>query len=207
MRFRHSFAYLALALVTALALEGCSAGTQASATAGNAAPATAGNAAANGATFIQVQSIDGSKITAVVGITPQEAGGGQQPGAAPDSAGGQSGAEQKGSAPEQPSGDNSGSQPEGTPGQPPAGDNQQGGGQPGGMGFTASDETITFTIDDSTKITAQSGPDSAATDATTLTLADIAVGDILVVTLSSDNVAQTIMVQQANESSDTQSAS
>ena len=202
MRFRHSFAYLALALVTVLALAGCSAGTQASAaaaTAGNAAPATAGNAAADGATYVQVQSIDGSKITAVVGTMPQGECGGQQPGASPDSAGG---TEQKGSAPEQPSGDNSGSQPEGTPGQQPAGDNQQ-----SGMGFTAGDETITFTIDDATKITAQSGPESATTDATTLTLADIAVGDILAITLSSDNVAQTIVVQQANMPSDTNSAS
>ncbi len=233
MRFRHSFAYLVLAVLTALALVGCSSGTQAS----TAAVATAGNAAADGATFVQVQSIDGSKITAIVGTLSQGAGGAQQPGALPDQAGDgdQSGAEQKGSAPELPSGGNSGSQgngdsqpqgtppeqqadgssdsqPQGTPGQQPAGDGQQGGGQQGGgqqgggqqgggqaggAGFTAGDESITFTINDSTKITAQSGPDSATTDATTLTAADIAVGDILAITLSSDNVAQTIVVQQS----------
>lgn len=204
MRVRHSILFIILAVAAAVALTGCSAGTQNSAeavaSAGNAAPvnaASAGNAAPanaapeDGATFVQVQSIDGNTITAVVGTIPQGAGGSEQSGAPQG----------------QPSGDNDGSQPQGTPAQQPSGDSQPGGGQPGGMGFTAGDETITFTVGDATVISAQSGPQSSTTDTTKLTVADIAVGDVLTVTLSSDNVAESIVIQQSGTPGEANGAS
>ena len=209
MRVRHSILFIILAVAAAVALTGCSAGTQNSAeavaSAGNAAPAnaaSAGNAAPanaapeDGATFVQVQSIDGNTITAVVGTMPQGAGGSEQSGAPQG----------------QPSGDIDGSQPQGTPAQQPSGDSQPGGGragdgQLGGMGFTAGDETITFTVGDATVISAQSGPQSSTTDTTKLTVADIAVGDVLAITLSSDNVAESIVIQQSGTPGEANGAS
>lgn len=60
----------------------------------------------------------------------------------------------------------------------------------GMMGFTASDEVITFNVDDSTVISKQNGPEMAEA-----TISDISVGDILAVTLSGDNVVETIVIQ------------
>ncbi len=93
-----------------------------------------------------------------------------------------------------------GNQPEGTP---PAmsqdgtsggqGNGGPGGGQDdgrGGLPFTESGETITFTVNDATAITVQSGKESAAG-----TLADIEAGDVLEVVLLDDNAAETIVVR------------
>jgi hypothetical protein len=57
-------------------------------------------------------------------------------------------------------------------------------------GLYGRDETITFTVDDSTIVTAQSGSETVAA-----AFSDIAAGDILSVTLSDDNVAETIVIQ------------
>jgi len=84
----------------------------------------------------------------------------------------------------------------------PSSDGTQQGGQGAGgmggmMGFTAGTETITFTLGDASVITKQSGLDS-----TTASLTDIAVGDILAITLSSDNVAETVVIQSAGSAAD-----
>lgn len=93
-----------------------------------------------------------------------------------------------------------GQQPDGTP--PAAAQNglssgQQGGdqqgngpGNGGGLLFTESGETVTFTVGSATVITVQSGNESAAG-----TLADIGAGDILEVVLADDNTAETIVVR------------
>jgi hypothetical protein len=56
-------------------------------------------------------------------------------------------------------------------------------------GFTAGTETLTFTVDSATVIT--------LVDGTTGTIDSIAVGDVLAITLSSANVAETITIQSA----------
>ena len=60
------------------------------------------------------------------------------------------------------------------------------------MGFTAGDAVITFQVGDTTAVTKQNGPES-----TEATLEDIAVGDILTVTLSNKNVAESIVIQSS----------
>ena len=128
------------------------------------------------ATYVQVKSIDGTTITAVIGTMTQPSGqqdeNGQKAG---DSASAPQG------TPQQPSGDGT-SQPDGQ---------KAPGGQGGGMmGFTAGEAVITFSVDDATSITRQNGPETAEA-----ALGDIAVGDILAVSISSSNIAQTILIQ------------
>ena len=202
-------------LVFALtALAGCSSSstTEQVASASNAAPgamASGSNAAppemASGsnaamlaidenAIYVQVQSIDGGSITALVGTmnipSGQSDGNGGQPGGNGDQAQG-----------------TTGTAPEGTPAQPADNENAQGapsgdkggqggsGGQGGMMGFTVGTETITFTVADTATITKLTGAESAEA-----LLSDIVVGDILAVTLTTSNVAETIViVQSANE--------
>jgi len=182
---------LCTVLLAATALTGCSStSTTQAATASDGAPqamASGSNAAMpaidENATYVQVQSIDGTTITALVGTMSAPSG---QP---------------EGNA----QGGGSGTAPEGTPGQPatdagtqqaaPSGDqkDQSGAsGQGGMMGFTVGTETITFTVAESTTITKLTGAESA--DAL---LTDILAGDILAVTLSTDNVAETIVIQQS----------
>lgn len=206
MRFRRSFLFVTIAVFSAIALAGCSAGTQSS-----AVTASAGNAAMEDAIYVQVQSMDGNTITAVVGTLAQgmgqpdgsdrqEAGGSQpQDTPPPQSTDNDSNSQPQGAPPEQPSGDNDDVQQDNPPemASGDGGGTKPQGGQPGGMGFTADDESITFTIDDATTITALSGPQASTTDSTQLTAADISVGDVLAVTLSSDNVALTIVIQQS----------
>jgi hypothetical protein len=226
MQRNHTILFSVFAIVTALALAGCSAGTQTATQATAAVDQTATSQTAAEATYVQVQSIDGNSITALVGTMAQgmaqpsgdnqqgnstqqqgtppdqpSSGGKQQQGTPPDqpSSGGK---QQQGTLPEKSSDNNGGTQPQGTPPEQPTGDgngSQPQGGQPGGMGFTAGTETITFTVSDATAIAAQTGPQDQTTNTTVLTLADIAVGDVLAITLSSDNIAQTIVVQQAGQ--------
>lgn len=171
------FCALALGLS---ALSGCAAQTSAESAATVAD--TAQQTTDSSATYVQVQSIENGTITALIGTLSQNAPGGQQ-GTPPS---GDSANNAQGTAP---SGD-SANQPQGTP---PSGDGtQQGtppsGGATGGMGvFTAGTETLTFTVDSATVIT--------LADGTTGTIDSIAAGDVLAVTLSSANVAETIAVQ------------
>ncbi|HWP21831.1 MAG TPA: hypothetical protein VN417_03725 [Candidatus Cryosericum sp.] len=180
------------------ALTGCTAQQAESAAASTTTATDASQQAATDATYVQVQSIDNGTVTAVSGTLAQNT---------PPS-GGVNG--QQDSAPQQPSGD-SANQPQGTPPsgdsangaqgsvpQQPSGDNangQQGnppsGSMPGGMGgFTAGTETVTFTVDSATVIT--------LADGTAGTIDSIAVGDVLAITLSSANVAETIAVQSVS---------
>lgn len=191
MKFRRILSILCALSLTAGALCGCASET-ADATEAVAAEATSGDAQSgmqinSDATYVQVQSIDGTSVTAVVGTVgmggmSQPQGDGQQeaPSGTPSADGGGQPSGESGSQPsDMPSGE-SGSQPSG-------GDNAQAGG-PGGQGFTAGDETITFTIDDATVVT--------LADGTTGTIDDIAVDDILMLTLDDGNVALSVAIQQ-----------
>ena len=157
------------------------------------------------ATYVQVQSVNGNEITAVIGTmeqpTGQPSGDSSQQGTPPEQPSGDS--SQQGTPPEKPSGDSSqqGTPPEmpsgdstqqGTPPEMPSGDSTQQGGQGGMMNFTASDAVITFSVSDATKITKLSGSETAEA-----ALSDIAADDILAVTISSSNIAETIVIQSA----------
>lgn len=179
MRKHWTYLSLSILIAAALALSGC--GTTATATDTAQETQTAVQTApvdAN-ATYVQVQSIQDGTITAVVGTMSQP----QMP--SDDSA-------QQGTPPAQPSGNGDSAQ-QGTPPEMPSGDSMQQG-NPGMMGFTAGDAVITFNVGDATVVTKQNGPETA--DAA---ITDIAVGDILAVTLSSDNTAETIVIQSAGQ--------
>lgn len=227
MRHIKTFFYSALALLAAVALAGCSAGAQTSAeaTAAPTQQQAADEATYVQVQSISGNTVTALTGTLQQGMgQPGEGsdGGGSQPqGTPPEQPSGDNGSQQGASA-EQPSGDNGSQQgasaeqpsggndsPQGTPPEQPSGDNGgsqgnpsqsaggaqpdgQGNGGPGGMGFTAGDETITFMVDDSTIVTAQSGSETVAA-----AFSDIAAGDILSVTLSDDNVAETIVIQQS----------
>lgn len=196
MKKRKLFTLLSILCTLALAataLTGCSSAstTEQVASASNGAPpamASGSNAAMpaidENATYVQVQSIDGGTIIALVGTM-------EQPSGQPDGNGGQA----------------TGTAPEGTPGQPsgdanaqnaPSGDQGgQGGkggagGQGGMMGFTVGTETITFTVADSATITKMGRAET--TDAL---LTDIVAGDILAVTMTDNNVAESIVIVQS----------
>ena len=189
-----------------LVFSGCSAGTSSSTTAQTTQMASASNAAqaTSDATYVQVQSIENGTITALVGTMTQPGGqpnGAGQQGAPSDQSQG-SGSAPQGTPPAQPSGD---STQQGNPPQQPSDDSSQQGGQSapegqsmgGMMGFTAGTETITFSYNEATVVTKQNGPEAA-----TAAASDIAVGDILAVTLSSDNVASAIVIQSAGGGQD-----
>jgi hypothetical protein len=189
----------ALMLATT-ALAGCSTTTSTAATTETTVTDTAQQTATvdSDATYLQVQSIDGNAITGVLGTMTQPSG---QPTG--------DGTAQQGTPPTQPSNDSSSSQPQGTPPPQPsdAGSNAQAQGTPpeipsgdssaqqgGMMGFTASEAVIIFNINDATTITKLS-----MTETTAATLSDIAVGNVLAVTLASDNIAVSIVIQSSGE--------
>lgn len=179
MRKHWTYLSLSVLLAAALALSGC--GTTATATDTAQETQTAVQTApvdAN-ATYVQVQSMQDGTITAVVGTMSQ-----------PQTPSGDG--TQQGTPPAQPSGSGDSAQ-QGTPPEMPSGDSTQQG-NPGMMGFTAGDAVITFNVGDATVVTKQNGPET--TDAA---IADIEVGDILAVTLSSDNTAETIVIQSAGQ--------
>ncbi len=194
MRKSRIFVVASIIMTVFLAISGCSAASSTTAAQPAATSATAQQPQASDATYVQVQSIDGSTITAVVGtMSPpsgQPGGSGQPQGAQPNQASG-SGQPQS-TPPDQSPGSGSQSAPSDMPS---GGETQQGGqGMPGGaggmMGFTAGTETITFTLSGSTAITSLSGAQSE-----TATVSDIAVGDILAITLSDNNIAETVVIQ------------
>lgn len=213
MKQHRYFKVLSICCAAALALSalsGCTSTQNATLSTTQASASNAVQTAAidSDATYVQVQSMNGSQITAVIGTMEQPMGqpsGDSTPqGTPPQQPSGDNA--QQGTPPEQPSGDNSQQgtppkQPSGdsnqldTPPEMPSGDNtQQGGpgGQGGRMNFTASDAVITFSVTDATKVTRQNGPEAAEA-----ALSDIAVDDILAVTISSSNVAETIVIQSA----------
>ena len=212
MKQHRYFKVLSVCCAAALALSalsGCaSAGSTTTTVQTSASNAIQTAAIDSDTTYVQVQSVSGSEITAVIGTleqpTGQPGGDNSQQGTPPQQSGGDN--SQQGTPPQQSSGDNSqqGTPPQqsggdnsqqGTPPEMPSGDNAQQGGQAGSggmMNFTASDAVITFSVTDATKITKQNGPEAAEA-----TLSDIAVDDILAVSISSSNVAETIVIQSA----------
>ncbi len=192
MRRHRTYIVLSIASALVLALSGCTAAattTAASTTQETAATSTQTAATDANTTYVQVQSVQDNTITAIVGTMTQPTG---QPG---DTA--QEGSASQGTPPEMPSGD---STQQGTPPEMPSGDSTQQGGQsaPGGMmGFTAGEAVITFNVNDATTVTKQNGPETAEA-----AIGDIVTGDILAVMLSSDNTAQTIVIQSAGGTGD-----
>ena len=195
MRKHWTYLSLSILIAAALALSGC--GTTATATDTAQETQTAVQTApvdAN-ATYVQVQSIQDGTITAVVGTMSQPqmpSDDSAQQGTPPAQPSGSGDSTQQGTPPAQPNGSGDSTQ-QGTPPQMPSGDSTQQG-TPGMMGFTAGDAVITFNVGDATVVTKQNGPETA--DAA---IADIEVGDILAVTLSSDNTAETIVIQSAGQ--------
>ena len=211
------YAILGVFTAAVLAMSGCSTTTDSN-TATQTASATnaAQQTVSSDTIYVQVQSVENGTITALVGTMSQPSGqpdgATQQQGTPPQQPSGDSTTQQQGTPPDQPSGDNttqqqgtppdqsSGSNDQSTPPEMPSGDGTQQGG-PGGaggmMGFTAGTETITFTVSDATVVSKQNGPESA-----TAAVSDIAVGDILAVTLSSSNAAETIVIQSAGGAQD-----
>ena len=211
------YAILGVFTAAVLAMSGCSATTDSNTATQTASATNAAQQTVNSdAIYVQVQSVENGTITALVGTMSQPSGqpdgATQQQGTPPQQPSGDSTTQQQGTPPDQPSGDNttqqqgtppdqsSGSNDQSTPPEMPSGDGTQQGG-PGGaggmMGFTAGTETITFTVSDATVVSKQNGPESA-----TAAVSDIAVGDILAVTLSSSNAAETIVIQSAGGAQD-----
>lgn len=163
--------------------------------------------ASAGALTVQVESVDGDTVTAVVGelqqLTMGEGGGMGEGGTPPDMADGEAPSdmgEMQVPDGEAPSDMGEMQAPDGEVpsdmGEMQAPDGEApSGGQPGGSGssmneFVAGDETITFTIDDSTTITVEFLQGSQEG-----TAESIVVGAVLTVTLNSSSVAEEIVVK------------
>lgn len=141
----------------------------------------------------QVTAVDGNTVTADLGemAEMQAPGDGQAPGEAPEKPDGEA---PSGETPAKPDGDSSDSQA------PSDNGNGNGGvpnGAPDGQGqvpsmFTASGESIKFTLTDDTQITVEQG--SETTDGT---VDDIKEGSILELTLDADNNALAVVVKNA----------
>ena len=199
---KHKMMIVALVSAAVLALSGCGttateAQSEAQPTAAVAAQATASQ---TDTLYVQVQSVDDNTITGRIGTMNQPTGmpsdyaqGGQganaPQGTPPEQPSGNDA--QQGTPPEMPSGD---SAQQGTPPEQPSGDQAPQGGQgaPEG-GFTAGDAVITFYVDSATVVTKQDGQES-----TQAAISDITAGDILAVTLSTENTAETIVIQSAS---------
>lgn len=168
----------------------------------------------------QVTAVDGNTVTADLGemAEMQAPGDGQAPGEAPEKPDGEA---PSGEAPEKPDGESTdGEAPEKPDGEAPSGetpakpdgdssdsqapsDNGSGNGgapngAPDGQGqapsmFTASGESITFTLTDDTQITVEQ-QDGETTDGTA---ADIKEGSVLELSLDADNNALTVVVKNA----------
>ena len=198
---KHKMMIVALVSAAVLALSGCGttateAQSEAQPTAAVAAQATASQ---TDTLYVQVQSVDDNTITGRIGTMNQPTG---MP--SDNAQGGQGANAPQGTPPEQPSGNDA---QQGTPPEMPSGDSAQQGTPPeqpsddqapqGGQGapeggFTAGDAVITFYVDSATVVTKQDGQES-----TQAAISDIAAGDILAVTLSTENTAETIVIQSA----------
>lgn len=178
MRKNRALLILSIFSAAVLALSGCTTASPGTGDTAQAATSTTNTSTVveNSATYVQVQSIQDGTITAVVGTMTQP----QMP---------SGDGTQQGTPPAQPSGGGDSAQ-QGTPPQMPSGDSTQGASRM--MGFTAGDAVITFNVNDATIVTKQSGQ-----EASEAVIGDIAVGDILAVTLSGDNTAESIVIQSA----------
>ncbi len=157
------------------------------------------------AVTLQVTAVDGSTITGDVGEMSEAPAGDQAPGGDNAQKPDDQASDNQQTPPEKPDGDNGqqpgdqapggespdGQQPDGQPSEGGAPD--QDGGAPQGSPFTASGETQTFTLTDTTEITVES-----AGSTTEGTADDITVGSILEVTLDTDGNALTVIVKSMN---------
>ena len=152
----------------------------------------------------QVTAVDGNRVTADLGemAEMQTPGDGQAPGGQnldSESSDGENSDSQKpqGETPEKPDGEApsgkapSGELPEKPDGEAPSGGAPDGQGQAPSM-FTASGESITFTLTDDTQISVEQGGET--TDGTA---DDIKEGSILELTLDADNHALIVVVKNA----------
>ena len=158
------------------------------------AETTSDTSESTGTTLLgQITAIDGDQITLAIGTENQGGGSGNMPEASGEVPSGDgSGTMPSGEVPSgdasgsmpsgQPSGDASGTKPE-TSGEVPSGDasGMNGGGMGGGLTLTGEEQTIT--VSDSTVITIE-GTD----EDTTGSVSDLAVDDIISVTMSGDTV-------------------
>lgn len=155
----------------------------------------------------QVTAVDGNTVTADLGemAEMQAPGDGQAPGEAPEKPDGEStdgeapekpdGEAPSGETPAKPDGDSSDSQ---APSDNGSGNGGAPNGAPDGQGqapsmFTASGESITFTLTDDTQITVEQ-QDGETTDGTA---ADIKEGSVLELSLDADNNALMVVVKNA----------
>ena len=132
---------------------------------------------------LQVTAVDGSTITGDVGEMSEVPSDGQAPGGDNAQKPDEQASDNQQTPPEKPEGDSDQ--------KPEAG--QKPGGAPQGSPFTASGETQTFTLTDTTEITVES-----AENTTEGTADDITVGSILEVTLDTDGNALTVIVKSMN---------
>ncbi len=156
----------------------------------------------------QVTAVDGDTVTADLGEmaemqaqgeAPEKPDGENTDGEAPEKPDGEapSGEKPSGEAPEKPDGEApsgekpSGEAPEKPDGEAPGGSASDGQSQAPSM-FTASGESLTFTLTDDTQITVEQGGET--TDGT---VDDIKEGSILELTLDADNNALTVVVKNA----------
>lgn len=184
-KMKKRFALIIAAALTLVMLSGCSTESglteTKSVTASNATAQT--EQAKKNATYVKVQSIDGSAITAISGLLtqpgdrPEDSGQQMIPNNPPDG-------DSQAAPPDMPSGGNF---------QQNAPDEQGGTSTQGDRaGFTAGDAIITFSVNDATKIEKQS-----RSETTEATLNDIIVGDILEVTISDNGIAESIVIQSS----------
>ena len=167
---------MCVAILALIALAGCSASTNQAGVAPAVATAIQTSVVSDDATYVQVKSLDASAITGIVGSITESvdpsSGDHSQQGAPPDQTTEASGAAQ-GTTPGMASGENTQPSKQGTT-----------------MSFVSDDAVITFHVDSATLVTKLSG-----TDILQATLEDVGIGDILAVTLSSDNIAEAIVIQ------------
>lgn len=123
--------------------------------------------------IVQVTKVDGTTITADVGELSSDRGDDKGQGDAPPNG--------------TPSG---GMEGDSSDGEPPSGNDKPPLGNPGGSSFVANDETITFTLMDSAKITQEFQQGSEEADAE-----DIVENSVLEITLNSENQATEVVIK------------
>lgn len=175
--------------VCAALLGGCAGNGQS--TSQSASQSIADGTALHGTTVtVQVQSIEGDAVTAVLGeysrpemgVVPSD---GMPEGKAPS--GSMPVGEAGGTPPEQPAGD--GGAPKAPNGEAPSGNMPEGGGR-GGV-FTAGEETVTFILPEGVSIQMEQGPETAEGS-----ISDLAEGSVLEVTFDGDGAVTAVTIKQ-----------
>lgn len=183
-------AVIACAVCAAL-LGGC-AGNGQSASQSASQSITDGTALRGTTATVQVQSIEGDAVTAVLGeYSRPEMGEAPSDGMPEEKA--PSGSMPVGEAgdtpPEQPAGDGGDGAPKAPDGEAPSGNMPEGGGR-GGV-FTAGEETVTFIIPEGVSIQMEQGPETAEGS-----ISDLAEGSVLEVTFDGDGAVTAVTIKQ-----------